>query len=557
MSHRVLKKFRKKLFEQLFPTYSKKYMESKRKLVEAERRLAKSERQLTAAKKLPGNQELLVMLADILSDKLSYYNANLLVLEITRKDCVPFFKMLPEMSELAKVQGTGLVAALRGRENVGTVKKYYNDLPDSDEDIYEVYNCLNTTAFWGNSLVLLSDATLKFCNVVDHVRVTADVPAVFDKQIHFFGNCWAVGRYAEDAYTPASFLQRLLNANPINGRAYKVINNSIGGGGIRGLYRTIIQILHPRYVFSSGDIAVILTHLSFAHWRERYNNIFVYEAAGLFDGVEPGTDIFFDGYHTNHRGYELAAKKIFKIIQQFENTPPPQPMPASSLNADLDNYVATLRKSRFFTETNNGQAVIGSIVMNCNPFTLGHEYLITKALENCDYLYIFLVEEDKSAFPFDHRKVMVLSTLAGRDRVSIVPGGRFILSNATLPEYFTKDANQDVVLDASADLTIFATKIAPALGITKRFVGREPFDNITRQYNEAMKSTLPRHGIELIEIPRLEMDGRAISASEVRACLKSGDLARIARMVPPATYDYLMEHYIGNAENMDRLYNRK
>jgi [citrate (pro-3S)-lyase] ligase len=150
---------------------------------------------------------------------------------------------------------------------------------------------------------------------------------------------------------------------------------------------------------------------------------------------------------------------------------------------------------------------------------------------------------------------MVLSALAGRDRVAVVPSGRFILSNATLPEYFTKDMNQDAVLDASNDLTIFASKIAPALGIKKRFVGQEPFDKITRQYNEAMKATLPRHGIELIEIPRLEMEGRAISASEVRASLKSGDLARIAEIVPPTTYDYLMEHYISNAENMKRLYN--
>jgi [citrate (pro-3S)-lyase] ligase len=96
-------------------------------------------------------------------------------------------------------------------------------------------------------------------------------------------------------------------------------------------------------------------------------------------------------------------------------------------------------------------------------------------------------------------------------------------------------------------------KIAPALGIKKRFVGKEPFDKITKQYNEAMKEVLPRHGIELIEIPRLEMDGRGISASEVRASLKSGDLTRIAQIVPPATYDYLLEHYVGNAENMKRF----
>jgi [citrate (pro-3S)-lyase] ligase len=444
---------------------------------------------------------------------------------------------------------------LYGRENLEKVKKYYNDHPYSDDDIYEIFNMNSlkdskqfSAASFGNSLILLNDLTSKYYNVVDHIRVTTDVPAVFDKQIHFFGHCMAAGILTEDAYTPASFLQRLLNGNPINGHTYKVINHS---NWRKNLEACITQMLHPRYVFSGGDIVILLTALSFSYWRERYHNIFVYDAAGLFDGVQPGADIFFDNYHTNHRGYELIAKKLFKIIQQFENTPPPQP--AGSLSADLDNYVASLRRAPFFATTDNGRAVVGSIVMNCNPCTRGHEYLITKALEQCEYLYIFLVEEDRSAFPFADRKAMVLAALAGQDRAAVVNSGRFIISSATLPEYFTKETNQDVVLDASDDLTIFATKIAPALGIKKRFVGQEPFDKLTRQYNEAMKSILPRHGIELIEIPRLEMDGREISASEVRASLKSGDLARIAEIVPPTTYDYLMEHYIGNAENMNRL----
>jgi hypothetical protein len=282
MFHKILKKFRKKLFELVFPTYSRKYMESKQQIVTANRKLA-------VARGKP-----LMMLADILSDKLSYYNTNLLVLELLLKDVAPFVKMFPEVAK----DKLPTWRALRGRENVEKLKKYYDDHPYSDDDIYELFNYSGPRDFkpfvpasFGKSLILLNDLTSKFYNVVDHMRVTTDVPAVFDRHIHFFGKCCGVGKTTEDADTPASFLQRLLNANPIDGRTYKVVNNS----NWQSLRFCFSQMLHPRYVFSSNDIAIVITNQKIMHLQERYNNIFVYDTAGLFDGVEPGTDIFFDG----------------------------------------------------------------------------------------------------------------------------------------------------------------------------------------------------------------------------------------------------------------------
>ena len=37
--------------------------------------------------------------------------------------------------------------------------------------------------------------------------------------------------------------------------------------------------------------------------------------------------------------------------------------------------------------------------MNCNPFTLGHKYIVEKAARENDNVIIFVVEEDKSSFP--------------------------------------------------------------------------------------------------------------------------------------------------------------
>ncbi len=82
---------------------------------------------------------------------------------------------------------------------------------------------------------------------------------------------------------------------------------------------------------------------------------------------------------------------------------------------------------------------------------------------------------------------------------------------------------QDRVIDSSLDVTLFARKIAPCLHITKRFAGEEPFDTVTKQYNETMKRILPEYGIEFVEIPRKKSGEDVISASYVRGLLKKKD----------------------------------
>ena len=91
------------------------------------------------------------------------------------------------------------------------------------------------------------------------------------------------------------------------------------------------------------------------------------------------------------------------------------------------------------------------------------------------------------------------------------------------------------VVNADLDIQLFAKRIAPALGITKRFVGTEPFCPVTRAYNERMKQVLPEYGVEVIEIER--KDG--ISASKVRQLLAEGEKDKVRTLVPECTYKYL------------------
>jgi [citrate (pro-3S)-lyase] ligase len=182
--------------------------------------------------------------------------------------------------------------------------------------------------------------------------------------------------------------------------------------------------------------------------------------------------------------------------------------------------------------------VKGSIVMNCNPFTYGHRYLIEKALEQVDILYIFVVEEDKSQYSFDDRFEMVKEGTTDLKNIYIMPSGRYIISNDTFSQYFDKEKDIREIKDMAYDVRIFCEAVCKVFGITKRFVGTEPFDKVTKKYNETMARILPEYGIEFVEIPRQEIDGMIISASNVRRLISEGKIDDICSLVPESTMKF-------------------
>jgi len=190
-----------------------------------------------------------------------------------------------------------------------------------------------------------------------------------------------------------------------------------------------------------------------------------------------------------------------------------------------------------------GGACIGAIVANCNPFTLGHRYLIEQASKQCDQLHLFILSERKSAFSPEVRMALAKAGCADLKNVHIHPTGPYMVSSATFPSYFIKDKARVEGIYCDMDIRIFAEKIAPALGIARRYVGTEPNCPVTRFYNEQMKFRLPEYGIELIEIPRREEGGAAISASRVRALLNENKLGEIRPLVPETTFEYLKNNH--------------
>ena len=183
---------------------------------------------------------------------------------------------------------------------------------------------------------------------------------------------------------------------------------------------------------------------------------------------------------------------------------------------------------------------VGAIVANCNPFTQGHRWLIEEAASRVDTLHLFILSEDKSAFSADVRYDLAKAGTADLPNIILHRTSDYLISSAVFPTYFIKDKAKAADANCELDIRIFGRYFAKALGITKRFVGTEPFCPVTNAYNAAMARLLPEYGVELVQLPRKELEGRPVSASYVRACMAAGDFSAIEAIVPKTTLDYIL-----------------
>lgn len=208
----------------------------------------------------------------------------------------------------------------------------------------------------------------------------------------------------------------------------------------------------------------------------------------------------------------------------------------------------------------------GAIVMNANPFTKGHRYLVEQAASQVDNLYVIVVKEDRSRFPYVERKAMIEAGCAGLDNVVVCEGSDYAISAATFPTYFLKKLDDATDTQIALDLDLFVNHIAQPLGVTVRFAGSEPEDALTRRYNELMAEILPgtsvavvrqdhqpdpelvkgsalrqaRRPIDFVEIPRLEQKGKPLSATSLRRALDKGGFKEAMEYIPESTVPYLV-----------------
>ena len=185
----------------------------------------------------------------------------------------------------------------------------------------------------------------------------------------------------------------------------------------------------------------------------------------------------------------------------------------------------------------------GVIIMNANPFTIGHKYLIEKAAGQVDHLFVIVVKEDVSRFPYADRLAMTKAACADFSNVTVCEGSDYQISAATFPTYFLKELSDASETQMRLDLDIFARHIAPALGATVRFVGSEPQDALTARYNAIMKEVLPAAGVQVVELPRLcysELGEESpVSASAVRKGLDGFD-GGFWHLLPETSLPYVL-----------------
>lgn len=239
---------------------------------------------------------------------------------------------------------------------------------------------------------------------------------------------------------------------------------------------------------------------------------------------------------------EVFTSCGFKTIEQASNT-----VVLMENHHNLQHYCEYLASTKVEGEK------IGSLVMNCNPFTLGHRHLVQRACSQCDWVHLFVVQEDASYFSFETRFQLIQEGLKDVENLTIHKGSDYIISKATFPTYFIKDKRKIDSLFTELDLAIFKNHLAPQLGITHRFVGQEPLCVVTNEYNQQMKKILSKEGktqsLHVEEIPRIYYKGEPISASRVRKLMQSGNLEEISHLVPPSTLRCIKNMLTKNKES--------
>ena len=380
-----------------------------------------------------------------------------------------------------------------------------------------------------------ADIKTEYINVVNKSRVVLNAPAEYKNTVYLLGPCIVGGFLCKDEQTLGYYLQENLIDRGLEYRVVPV--HMIVNADIYYHMKVLEEFdikegdmifrIDAKYTQSEWDLDLMPT---FEKMYEKYGDSFFMDEPihSAKEGSKAVADFLID-----HIGTPAAYSAVSSEQPRTQ--------------ADLPQFTGSpqLKKYQEFIQSSaiHKMPKIGSIVMNCNPFTLGHLYLVEYAARQVDYLYVFVVEEDKSFFKFEDRMKLVNAGTSHLENVKVLPSGQFIISSVTFSQYFEKENLDGVAIDTSTDVETFGSQIAPCLNITVRFVGEEPLDPVTAQYNRSMKEILPKYGVELCEIPRKETEGMVISASRVRKCLEEKNWEEIRKLVPETTYLFLEEKF--------------
>ncbi len=385
-----------------------------------------------------------------------------------------------------------------------------------------------------------SDQLSEYQNVIEGIRKTRpNVIDGFEATNHFFGASEIFGTHLVDADTiPSCFAKLSFGANT------RVLNYGMGGVNFIDVIMRIMSaniaagdtifLALPFCAAAFSDVKICLDGLDFFDQSHVTPSGAKKIATALYDSVIPlNQNLMVQSSFEEAMTLLDIYKKILLRVEANEYHS--QPIESYC------NYLSELRQARAC----GPESVIGSVAVNCNPMTNGHRYLIDYARQNVDFLYVFVIEEDKSAVKFTDRFEMVKLGCADFDNVHVIRGGQFVCTEYIAPEYFVKDEAGVGSIDFGLESFYFGNFISPALDIKKIFLGEEPICQVTAAYNAHMVAAMPQYQIDLTIIPRKsDGDGQPISASRVRSLIQSGQWDKVSQLVPPRVYTYMRENNV-------------
>lgn len=390
----------------------------------------------------------------------------------------------------------------------------------------------------------------QYINFDNGFRRTVGNTSSKTNSVYVYGPCFVRGSSYEDGKTIPSLIKSQIDDR------YSVYN-------MGSTFHTINYIMREKE-YKKGDIVVVFSPSTVASSTTSEFDAAI-DLTEVYNEISDVENHVFDiAVHFDHVIAEKISEKIASVINELcantstNNNVSTSSSSSPSFNAATDPTMVTfgparkritsvkslpdksliswLQSQKANIKTGSGRN--GAIVMNCNPFTNGHRYLIEQASKQVDNLYIFVVEEDKSEFKFADRINLVKLGTASLENVTVLSSGKYVISAQTLPGYFDKKNLGKIDLNAQNDLEYFLS-IAQYFGITVRFAGEEPIDMFTNQYNVNMKQILPKYGVEFVEIPRKQTGDMVISASAVRKAMHEGNWELVKELVPPTTYEFL------------------
>ncbi len=373
-------------------------------------------------------------------------------------------------------------------------------------------------------------------------RVTRNNPPDADRKIVIYGPCIVFGAYCKDDQTIAYYLQDYLNEQGYS--EWRVINR-----GLCGPEDCYNQMFMER--FSENDIVILLGESERIPNRLMTKVVLYKDLSPIFMNIPLLINNIVDSpMHCNYIVNHKIAKEISGdicstgVVDGTRQVHSPKEIQEYYISWSMHEYFEEYFKKYELSRASDNISV-GAIVMNCNPFTKGHRFLIEQAIEQVDKLYIFVVEEDSSYFKFSDRFAMVKEGISDLQNIYVIPSGKYIISKDTFAQYFNKE--QVTLVDSmDYDVYIFGEVVAAKLGIRYRFVGEEPLDRVTQKYNESLKRILPNFGVTVIEIPRCMCDvGRKeeiVSASFVREALQKKDINTLKKLCSESTMKYMIEN---------------